>query len=348
MLRRAHGQEGDRIGREVLGRLALLFGLMLGGALAASAQPYEEGDYCNDDTQCRGSLICEVGVCTRPACTSDSQCGFKKICTRSGCVDVECKSNSECGGGRLCNSAAHECVDCFNNTQCGDREICSSMSCVSVQCTSDSHCAFAEKCATGNTCAPRCSPGQTWVAAANGCGACVTASASRCGGPGDCAIDQVCGTSTGRAASGSGPTATGRCIDACGPRPEIVALQRVFQRLNQRLPYVVDGSPVAPGNPPCPQCQVEIDLAPLRGKLESARVAEPVTVKLLDSRGAVVADLGTFAPQGGNRFDHLATRHRIGRGVSLTGDGCGYRLEVGNQRGQTMASANVCLGSGRR
>ena len=331
--------------------IALLLGgallLILTAAPAAAQSSDNEGTPCNDDTECTGNLICQIGVCTKPQCTNDDQCGFKKVCANGWCSQVECKNNAECGGGLLCDTQKHECIECFNSNQCGDRQICTSANnCVDVQCTSDSHCAFGERCAPGNTCVDRCSPGQSWVEDGRRCGGCVTAQASTCGGPGDCAIDQVCATNH---EGGPSPSfqPTGYCIDACGPRPEIVQLQRVFRRLNARIPVIIDGSPMPPNPPDCPQCKYELDLSPLRGTLERAGIAEPVKIQLKDSRGKTVAELGPFSPRQ-RSFASLGAKQSLSKPLAISGDGCGFRLAVQNGRGQTMAEGQVCLGGSGR
>ncbi|HXU46877.1 MAG TPA: hypothetical protein VN783_15215, partial [Thermoanaerobaculia bacterium] len=90
----------------------------------------------------------------------------------------------------------------------------------------------------------------------------------------------------------------------------------------------------------------------IRGVLERAGLGRPVRLTLLDPDGRRVADLGTFAPQGGSWSTiPAALEPDLEREIPAAG-GCGYHLEVaeGGKSGARPAgkTAKGKAGKGRK
>ncbi len=77
---------------------------------------------CNDDTDCMGMTVCDVGSHTCKGCLSDANCALGTVCTGGSCVPG-CNDNQPCQDGLACCTGA--CFDLLvDPLHCGGCNAC--------------------------------------------------------------------------------------------------------------------------------------------------------------------------------------------------------------------------------
>ncbi|HXU44331.1 MAG TPA: hypothetical protein VN783_02300, partial [Thermoanaerobaculia bacterium] len=280
-----------------------LSALALGAALAATLlapspralaedAPAAPPIPCTADLDCTNRApFCLDGACRQPTCATDAECPHGLGCSEGKCIRTDCTTAADCKIGKACFE--HRCVACNENRDCGERGTCENHGCVCVACSRDEHCAPGQKC-DGRACVSACGERELFVARRDGdrlCTACIrladTGKFPSFGGW-PCADDDDCPGARQFCAQGF-------CIDHCAHANagfDVSSLPDLGD-----LPFLSDPSGAPP---PCPRCTLAFLTLGIRGVLERAGLGRPVRLTLLDPDGRRVADLGTFAPQGGS------------------------------------------------
>ncbi len=292
---------------------------------------------CNADLDCtRRQPFCINGVCQARTCNNDGDCPSLMACFSGTCEEVDCKTAEDCSTGKACIN--HRCEGCDNNAQCGERGVCQNNECVCVECRISSQCNIDEKC-SNNTCVDFCDEGKIFVSAQDGdrlCKDCIELPSGpeipdritlRCDESSDCLERTFC--------------AQGFCISRCNlaSRPlDFNELDEFLQELKDLLFQSFPG-----GAPECPRCTIGFEMIGVRGVLERAGMTKPVHLRLLDSSGKLVADLGTFSPKGRSwaTIPELI-QPKLMQAVSKDG-GCNYWFEVSDPRSKKAVRGAVCL-----
>ncbi len=126
-------------------------------------------------------------------------------------------------------------------------------------------------------------------------------------------------------------------------------LQAEVEELERQLWQEHVRNNVPPGSPfpQCWSCGFKVDLSDTFLALDRAGIQQEVAMHVLDSRGQVVADYGTFAP-GRRGYSGLPPETSFRSSSRLAvGRNCGLRFEIVDTGGLPLASAPICVEIGR-